>query len=95
MLEIIIAMLEKMSEDVEYYVHKVEGEKPELEITVYDFEGFDEDWSEVERELKNHKAVEEVLEWLEENADEVEGDYYEYYHFGEITVCVGYASFDI
>ena len=46
MMEIIIAMLEKMVEDVDYRVREIDGEKPELVITVDDFEGFDEDWSE-------------------------------------------------
>ena len=91
-MEQIIEKLETINADAYYYV---DDEDNEIRLTIDDFEGFDEDWSEVERELENHKAVEEVLEWLEENADEVEGDYYEYYHFGEITVCVGYASFDI
>ena len=91
-MEQIIEKLETIKTDAYYYV---DDEDNEIRLTIDDFEGFDEDWSEVERELENHKAVEEVLEWLEENADEVEGDYYEYYHFGEIAVCVGYASFDI
>ena len=91
-MEQIIEKLETIKTDAYYYV---DDDDNEIRLTIDDFEGFDEDWSEVERELENHKAVEEVLEWLEENADEVEGYYYEYYHFGEITVCVGYASFDI
>ena len=32
---------------------------------------------------------------LEENADSADGDLYEYYHFGDIVVEVGYTSFDI
>ena len=66
-----------------------------INLTIDDFEGFDEDWCEIDREFVNADAVEEVLEWLEENADCVDGDFYYYYHFGEIVVEVGYTSFDI
>ena len=66
-----------------------------INLTIDDFEGFDEDWCEIDREFVNADAVEEVLVWLEENADCVDGDFYYYYHFGEIVVEVGYTSFDI
>lgn len=66
-----------------------------IDLTINDFEGFDENWSEVDREFVDADAVEEVLEWLEKNADCVDGDFYRYYHFGEIVVEVGYTSFDI
>ena len=68
-MEKIIEKLETIKTDAYYYV---DDEDNEIRLTIDDFEGFDEDWSEVERELENHKAVEEVLEWLEENADEVD-----------------------
>ena len=64
-------------------------------LTINDFEGFDDDWSEIARELVDASAVGEVLDWLEENADSADGDLYEYYHFGDIVVEVGYTSFDI
>ena len=86
----IIEKLETIKTDFDYYV-----DNNEIHVTIHDFEGFDEDWSEVERELENHKAVEKVFEWLEENADEVEDDYYQYYYFGGVVVCLGYDSFDI
>ena len=89
-MEKIIEKLETIKTDIEYYVSK-----NEIEVIINDFEGFSEGYEEIERELEGSEAVEKVLEWLEENADEVEGDYYEYYHFGEIVVKVGYASFEI
>ena len=91
-MEQIIEKLETIKTDAYYYV---DDDDNEIRLTIDDFEGFDEDWSEVERELENHKAVEEVLEWLEENADYVDGDFYRSYYFGEIVVEVGYTSFDI
>jgi hypothetical protein len=89
-IENIIAQLDRISADSSYNVNN-----NYIELTIDDFEGFDEDWSEVDRELEDDIGVEEVLDWLEENADSVEGDFYCYYHFGDIVVEVGYTSFDI
>lgn len=94
MMEIIIAMLEKMSEDVDYRVREIEDEKPELVITVDDFEGFDEDWSEIMRDY-DVEAVDGLIEWLEEHCISEDGDLYSYYHFEEFDVQLGYSSFDI
>lgn len=89
-IEIITAQLDRISEDSWYDV-----DDNRINLTINDFEGFDDDWSEIDRELVDAKAVEEVLDWLKENADSSEGDFYEYYHFGDIVVEVGYTSFDI
>ena len=89
-MEKIIEKLETIKTDIEYYVSK-----NEIEVIINDFEGFSEGYEEIERELEGSEKVEKVLEWLEENAEEVEGEYYHYYHFGDIVVKVGYASFDI
>ena len=94
MMEIIIAMLEKMVEDVDYYVREIDGEKPELVITVDDFEGFDEDWSEIMRDY-DEEAVDGLIEWLEEHCISEDGDFYSYYHFEEFDVQLGYSSLDI
>ena len=94
MMEIIIAMLEKMVEDVDYRVREIDGEKPELVITVDDFEGFDDDWSEVMREY-DVEAVDGLIEWLEEHCISEEDDLYSYYHFEDFDVQLGYTSFDI
>ena len=89
-IETIIAQLDRISTDSYYDVSD-----NHIDLTIDDFEGFDEDWHEIDREYDDPEAVEEVLEWLEENADFVDGDFYRYYHFGEIVVEVGYTSFDI
>ena len=94
MMEIIIAMLEKMGEDVDYRVREIDGEKPELVITVNDFEGFDKDWSEIMRDY-DVEAVDGLIEWLEEQCISEDGDFYSYYHFEEFDVQLGYSSFDI
>ena len=89
-IETIIAQLDRISADSDYDISD-----NHIDLTIDDFEGFDDDWCEVDREFVDADAVEEVLEWLEENADYVDGDFYHYYHFGEIVVEVGYTSFDI
>jgi hypothetical protein len=94
MMEIIIAMLEKMGEDVDYRVREIEEEKPELVITVDDFEGFGEDWSEIMREY-DVDAVRALIDWLEEHCISEDGDFYSYYHFEEFDVQLGYSSYDI
>lgn len=94
MMEIIIAMLEKMGEDVDYRVREIEGEKPELVITIDDFEGFDENWSEVMRDY-DVDAEEALIDWLEEHCISEEGDFYSYYHFEDFDVQLGYSSYDI
>ena len=91
MMEIIIAMLEEMTDDVDYYVR---DNGTELVITVEDFEGFDDDWSEVMRDYDG-EAVERLIEWLEEHCISEEGDLYSYYHFEGFDVQLGYTSFDI
>ena len=89
-IENITAQLDRISEDSWYDI-----DDNRINLTIDDFEGFDDDWSEMDREFVDAAAVEEVLDWLEENADSAEGDFYEYYHFGDIVVEVGYTSFDI
>lgn len=89
-IENIIAQLDRISADSWYNVTD-----NHIDLTINDFEGFDEDWSEVDREFVDANAVEEVLEWLEENANCVDGDFYRRYQFGEIVVEVDYTSSDI
>ena len=64
-------------------------------LTLEDFEGFNENWHEVEREYDNEAAVNALLDWLETNCTEQREDFYTYYEFPDFQVIVGYASFDI
>lgn len=93
MLEKIIAMLEKIHEEDGWY--RVDADENYIDLTINNFDGFDDEWNEVDHEFENLDAVEEVLDWLEENADSKEGDLYISYYFGEVEVEVGYTSFDI
>ena len=64
-------------------------------LTLEDFEGFIENWHEVEREYDNEKAVDALFDWLETNCTEQREDFYTYYIFSDFQVIVGYSSFDI
>ena len=86
----ILEQLDRITADSEYEVTD-----NHIDLIIYDFLGFDEDWSEVFRDLVDEDAVEEVLQWLGEHADRVEHNLYHYYYFGDIEVEVGYTSFDI
>lgn len=66
-----------------------------LNVTLVDFEGFDEDWSEIFRDFDDEKAVEAFLEMLERECISQEGNFYTIYHFEGFDVKVGYTSFDI
>ena len=89
MLEVVVNMLKELGEDVSYMMVR-----EELHVIIEDFDGFDEDWQEVDREY-NVEAVEGFVEWLEAQAQQVEGDYYVRYRLQGVAVCVGYASYDI
>lgn len=88
--EMIIEMLEKLGDDVMFDIDY----KGNLEITINDFEGFDDDWCEIVREY-DVDAVDAVLKEIEKSAVSVDGDFYRYYSFEGFEVCVGYCSFDI
>lgn len=86
----IIAMLNTITADSDYFING-----NHIDLTINDFEGFDEHWCEIMRELEDKKAVDNVLDWLEENADCYERNLYTDYHFGDIVVTLGFTSFDI
>lgn len=65
------------------------------DVTVEDFEGFDDDWCEVERDFVMEDLVDEFLEALDEQALRVEGDFYYDYYFDGFRIHLGYASYDI
>lgn len=64
-----------------------------LDVTINDFEGFDEEWNEIPREYVNAQAVENVLDFL--NQFNCKGNLYKVYQVDELLVQVGYTSFDI
>lgn len=90
MMEMLLEMLETMGEDVDYVVLN----DATVNITVNDFEGFDENWNEIEREY-NAETVETLINWLDTHCVSTKNDFYSYYEFEEFSVVLGYASYDI
>lgn len=90
--EEIMAELEKLGDDVTVYADE---EKEMIDVTFEDFEGFDDDWCEIEREYDNPEAVENFLEMLEAECISKEDDFYKKYFFDGFYVEIGYSSYDI
>ena len=88
--EMMVAAIEALGADASLWE---EGEV--LDVTLEDFEGFDDDWSEIDREYDDEEAVDAFLEMLESECVSHEGDFYVVYHFEGFDVRLGYASFDI
>ena len=80
----------KCEDDVAIY------ERPDgtIQVTVLDFEGFDDDWNEVMRDY-DEVAIEQMEDTLAEVANKVESDFYTVYHFDGFKVVIDYTSYDI
>lgn len=89
-LEMMMAVVEGLGADAEMWLS--DGV---LRVDLQDFEGFDDDGSEMYRKYDNEEAVDAFLEMLEAECFSSEGDYYEDYQFDGFIVRLGYASFDI
>lgn len=90
-MEMMKEQLEALCENISFWEYEDENK---LDVTVEDFEGFDEDWNEVYADI-DEDAVDVMIKWLEENCDSHEGDFYYYYTFGDLVVRLGWASYDI
>ncbi len=91
-LEMVLELLAKAESDLFFDEELYDGE---LSVTVNDFVGFDDDWSEIMRDLDDADLVEEIYDTLKAQAVKVSGDFYEYFDMGDFVVCWGYSSFDI
>lgn len=89
--EMMVAAIEALGADA-FLWERTDGL---LNVTLEDFEGFDENWSEIDREYDDGEAVDAFLEMLEAECSSQEGDFYVTYHFEGFDVKLGYASFDI
>ena len=90
-IEMMKEQLNALCEDISFWEWDDENK---LDVTIEGFEGFDEDWDEVYADIDDD-AVDKMIEWLESHCDSHEGDLYHYYTFGDLVVCLGWASFDI
>jgi len=89
-LEMVLELLASAGDDLMVDVY---GD--EVSVVVEDFVGFDDDWSEVMRDLDDADLVDSIEEQLSAECVSEDGDFYHYFHFDGFSVCWGYASFDI
>ena len=89
-IENILAQLDRIYADSWY---KIKDNL--IDVTIDDFDGFDKNWREIDREFVDEDTIDEVIEWFDENADYDDGEFYARYHFGDMLVCVHYTSEDI
>ena len=89
--EMMIAAIEALGADASLW----DKEAYCLNVTIEDFDGFDDDWSEIDREYDDPEAVAAFLEMLETECVSLEDDYYVIYHFEGFDVKIGYASYDV
>jgi hypothetical protein len=84
----VMAMLATVK-DIEVY----EYEDGDIDVTIQDFEGFDDDWSEIIVDVD--ASVDAMEEWLSVHCVSRCHDYYSEYEFDGFTVQVGCSSMDI
>jgi len=88
--EMMIATIEALGADASYYEH--DGI---IDVTLQDFEGFDDDWDEIMRDYDDSQAVIDFEDMLEDECLRKSGDFYVTYYFDGFAVELGYSSFDI
>lgn len=86
----ILKMLNDLGNDA--YVYE-SGD--DISVDLNDFEGFDENWSEIMRDYDNPKKVQQALDTLQRTAIIIEDNFYTTYHFEDCSVILGYTSYDI
>lgn len=88
----LLKMLEESKNlgDVDYYTYE-----NELNIDFNDFDGFDDEWNEIDREYTNENLVNQILNYIETNATLVKDSLYQTYQLDNKTIVIGYTSFDI
>lgn len=89
--EKMISIIEDLGNDASLW----ENPNGTLEITLQDFEGFDDEWNEVDREYDNQNKIDEFFKILDTECISKERDFYTTYHFKNFNVEIGYASYDI
>lgn len=90
MLETLLSLIDNCKNDVYY-----SKTKNKINIDLYDFEGFDDDWNEVFRDYDNPDSVKELCDWLENNCISKKESLYSIYYFDNFSVELGRFSFDI
>ena len=63
-------------------------------LTIFDAVEFDEDWEPIPRKYDNPKAIECLLDWLENNCKRKSGEVNVIYEFDDFSIMVDYSSYD-
>lgn len=90
MFDTLMALIDACKNDVDFF-----EEDRMINLTIIDFEGFDNNWNEVMRDYDNPDAVAALLDWLNANCVSKVDEFYTTYFFDGFAVHLGYASFDI
>lgn len=90
MKNIIMEKINELGEDACVWVNE-----NVIHLDFNDWDGFDDDWCEVMRSYDHPELVEAMLEFLTNNAKEVDEDFYSTYTFDDCQVIVGYDSYNI
>lgn len=90
MFETLMTLINACADDVLF-----DGNNGRYDLTFDDFEGFDDNWREIDRDYIHPVEVEALVNWLTENASSINDDYYCTYYFNGFEVTVGYTSMDI
>ena len=85
----VIEMLNTYESEFDYF-----DDDNSIDIEVNDFEGFDEDWNEIDREFDT-EIVNKVFNALKDNCIEYIEDFYTTFKFDTFTVSWGYVSYNI
>ena len=90
MFDTLMTLIDACKNDVDFF-----EEDRMIDLTIIDFEGFDDNWNEVMWDYDNPNAVDALLDWLNANCVSKVDDLYTTYSFDGFAVHLGYASFDI
>lgn len=88
-------MFQTLGNDLCVWEDSIDEDPNGFRVTLNDFEGFDENWEEIDRDYDDEDAVDAFLEMLETECVSKEGDFYVTYHFDGFDVELGYESFNI
>lgn len=92
MKEEILKLAKELEEVEDVYINETEDT---IHLDFNDFEGFNEDYEEVDREYVLPEKVDELYDFLKDNCKEHITDYYQTFVFEGFKVQVGLTSFDI
>lgn len=84
--ETILQVLIDLKNDVMY-----EDDTDIIYITLNDFDEKSYDY----RDFDDNDGIDSLIELLEHTSIFADGDYYRYYHYDDLIVCIGYATMSL